>query len=455
MVLLNLTGVFSNVVYFPKRNEYRQEANLYEAVAGNMDLLILRDILDINMFHVAKLLSLDDFVIKESELKTRVNHLIACVKSMVSLENDIKVLDISIKNFIFEYENTIRESLDKLDCKTFIESILQYGRDPKIKTLPDIGKQLRASYEAENWNKCLGIMIGVNSLCYDTCMYLITNIFNVLYFSFMKYTLPSSNCPAFDVCAFELYKGEVKYIFEKDVIVERILTGAVQKFLTDSARHDIHLRDVILNSPNLGFYAQNHTFGSLQSFIFMHICKFKSVRNVFTLFNIKKIRVNMVCGKYVQKARKFYELWTHSSNEQKLSIYNECNLKEDEEKDIFPFILTLNSPNHERVIEYLRYTINQLLAEKDQCLKNFIRYMFNDFDELFDHCLFPDRETILMLVESDAEEIRNPNEFETGNFSLRHVIEKIMHTDKETLEYVRNKFDTLFNKKSKTTIKYI
>lgn len=452
MVRINFTGIFKYVINDTNKNQYTQYSNVTEGLAGHLDSDIFRDILDINMFHLARMLDIEDICITKEQLDAKVKHLFVSLKSKVNVEGDYKVMNISVKKLIFENEPLIFDSIGNLDFSHFVQTIKDNADHGQLEKLHKIGAQLRTSFAIENWNECLGIIMGVNTICLHTCMFVVCTIFNLMYLCFTEFTKDVRNFPPiFDTRPFTIVHSDerdavempISYHTAKDVIVERVLSTAIQQFLLDHSRDFIHLKSVVRKSKSLDFVLARKTLKEAESALFNFMAERKSVYSLFTTLTLSSKQ----WPKYMTDAGKIYNKWGASAPEQKLVIFLDCQLNEDEEKDLFPHALTIFCPEHSRTIEYIRFAVNQLMAEKDTTLKEFIKTIFSDMNALFDHCLFPDRQNI-MAISGGAEEMINTNQFEVGQYSLRQIIDKLMTVDKGTIQYLTERFQHLLNRKS-------
>lgn len=451
MVNFNIAGLFKYVLFDRQNDAYSIYSHVGKCISGILNERVFISLLKLNMCHLGKLLKITDICLKHNELEEHVSQLLKDFKIILESQPKLVICDVDLKKLLLENDEKILENIVKLDCNESIETIENNCSKETLNRLQEMGKKLRKYYMAKDWATCLGIIMAINTHCLDTYMYIVTTLFNLFYLAFMEFN-KSSSIPPLDIRKYLLNRhdnfdisNEYEYVAEKDEIIEYLLTTAIQQFLIDNKRNEIVLREILRKSTHLPGYIQDgeNKCSDMEQILFKYIIKHRSVRSVYTSLNIKRAQSD---PKYLSSPQRIYEKWSSASQEQKLNIYTECRLNEDSEKDLFPYILTLYNSAHRRTFEYMRFCINQLLQERDICFKNFIRNIFSDFEELYEHCLFPNREMSQMVC-NDDNIVPNSNEFRDDDYNIRGIIHRIVSTDEETLNYIVKKFTTLLNKR--------
>lgn len=455
MVEFNLAGLFKYVFFDRHNDTYSIFSHVGKCISGNLNENAFVSLLKLNMYYLGNLLEITDVCLKQEQLEQHVVQLLDDFKLILKSQPQLVICDVDLKKLLMENDEKIVENLAKLDCGDSVQAVKNNCSPQTLEKLHSIGRDLRKYYIAKDWSACLGIIMAVNTHCLDTYLYVVTTLFNLFYLAFMEFGRNSPLMPM-DIRKYLITSNdnfdiptEYTHFTEKDEIIEYLLTTAIQQFLIDNTKNEIALRETLRKSAHLPGYIEDgeNNYHDMESILFKYIIKHRSVRSVYTALNIKRASNN---PKYLSDPKRVYERWASASQEQKLNIFSECRLIEDGEKDLFPFILTRFSSTHRRTFEYMRFCINQLLQERDVCFKNFIRNIFSDFEELYEHCLFPNRE-ISEMVANDDNIIPNSNEFRDDDYNIRGIIHKIVSTDEETLNYIAKKFTTLLNKKPTST----
>lgn len=444
MESINLVGMFKMVVHMTKDDTYAQFRNPQKGICGFFQKDILTALLKINMYHLAPLLNIQDFVITNNELVAHIDTLFDSVKNlmMMSSEEEFCILNVNLKKTLLENEDSLKELLINFNCSEFCTIIMDHSSSEMKDFMSSVGKELKMFYTNGDFNKCLGVIMAVNNWCLDPCMFVTMVVFNAIYVAFIDYKKKKNGSvevdkPLFDIGPYtfedveaddQVKERDVVYLSDKHIIMERILTTAVQQLLLDRSRDQIQLLNMLSASTEYNkFVHMDITIPAMENCLFKKISSLRCVKNVFTYLNIKKMKDRE------QSPQKIFDIWRNASAEQKLTIYSQASLDTDEERSYFPYVLTIHSAAHKRTTEFIRFTIQQVLQESEPELKKFIKSIFGNFNEFFDHCLFPDRENINKVIDDDV--VVNINQFENGTFSLRNIIDKVLVVDKETLKY--------------------
>ena len=449
-IQVNLVGLFKIVKFNKEQKLYTQHVNNVHSLCGSIGKKCLLHILEMNMFHLSSLLGLEKCLkLTKSDITARVKQLDEYINGLMRNEGEFIIMGVDMKAFFRQYEDVVMETIENMDFEVFIDKVKNYASPHIVKEIERVGQELIERYETCDYNACLGIMMAVNSWCLNSFMFLMTNIFNLLYLCFLDLT-ETPACDVFNILPYMLEGeqqdfDELEYIGQKRLVIERYVPTILQQVLLDRRRDIILLRDILAHSNLLKTLnltiKEDDDCKRIEKEILQCVSREKCVRELFTHLNIRKKTI-------VPQVRNLYEKWMAAAPHQRQAIYNRFGLLNDEERALFPDIIGCHAPSHERTVEYIRFVINYLIHEDDKQLKMFVKKLFVEFDPLFEHIVFPDYENVV-AAQGDDNEIINLNYFENGTYNLNSIIKRFSEMDKETVQYAINRFNHMIEKDGK------
>lgn len=457
LTAINITGLFKYVIEdkTSAHDRYTQEINLHTAFRGTIPRTLLKNLIDLNIYHNSELLGLGEIRPSKQNVERICQSLASEIKLFIEMQKNTKILDIDMKKLLLDHEQKLFTYMDDFDCSPFI-TIVQSNVDAADQRnfMTSVGKQFMVHYQAQELHECLGILLAVNTWCQHTAMFIFSTLFNMIYLCFITYDADNGGGddtqPAPALQNIERYmwmsdwdedtelisESDLDYIEQKDVIIERYLSTALQQFLLDHTRDAINIRSfrgsqILCNAAK----TTDHSLENLERLIFLNIVNNRNIHKTFTYLATKAARRPT----FKADILKIYGIWRSLNDQQKLAVYHHCELETNEEKDLVPDILAIASPRYTRTIETIRYTVNNL-ADRDATIKKFLFHVFSDMDKLFDHILYPDRATVEQVKITPTI---NCNYFEHGEYSIRRIIDKILATSTEDLKYIAARVSNL------------
>lgn len=240
----------------------------------------------------------------------------------------------------------------------------------------------------------------------------VNNLFAINYTVFPSYSIGMIFC-----VISELYIVFMNLIdFEKDDVVVHILGSYLQKLIIDDSGYAMLLQNCMEQRNKV----------TSEDTLAKELCQNAQIRNSLLILNIKKYNKNPYSEAQITS---LYRQWDQTRDEVKHSVSIHSCL--DQRYDLIPYVFTTRSSRVTRIKLYAQWVIAQRLRLLPDDVRHELNNFYVQFDNIFDHILFPNRHLYHNYFSSARSTgvIHNMNGFENGEFSIRKILTKFI-TDK-------------------------
>lgn len=431
-VTVNIGSVFKLCEYTVETDSYRLIPNKCARVYGNIPRNILQKILNINIYVLRNLLQM--------KLPSDYDH----PKEIIDLLMlTIQYSKINNRNlFGYDIQEVITKNMDSIS--DLLESQFDNGiaeiirHEPKlVASYREYGVALTKHMEAGDWSQVLETMFVVNNLAREFSLHVFLYMLNIFYIVFIDLTKPSTKDQS----------PSITYERQHDVIAIRLMYGAIQQLMVNDDRNLLTMRQEMAILERSHNFPQNvrdsEDAHEIESYIYKKIvAPSKEVRAVFPYLTIKReVKPTAEC---------VYTKWEALPQNKRSVVARSLGYQMGEEFTLLPYILTRHMRHRERVREFVRYmlpmVIKRYIPKEER--KNFADFL-GEYDGIYEHILFPNREVIVRLNEQmgQTKVIKNINAFEDGKYSVDYLVGLCM--DKG--EMLKKMFTKIIKKNRKST----
>lgn len=404
MTFISLENVVSCCI---KKNGGYTQATMPLKITGVVDGAILDSIINMNLYVLRDVLNLQNvdlkigdcpfvelfsnFISLGSKTDIKLNWDEESLKTMlmdlskrIEVEK-IKFLDREIKEWIDFIVPIAMKAIDDVDIKDCMEKFKRFGN---CDNLSETISKLKNGLEIMDYSIVVNSLISINSVHFpNISIVLYLYLLNSLYLIFMDIKVNESNIP-------------------KDDLIINTLCSCFQKMIISNEAYEINCK-AICEKNNIKFISEEKLLGFFK--------RSKDLCNIFPILNTKSKHLYNV-----ETMERSMHKWEAASMQAKISIYR--YLKLEEEITIIPYILSYNCSKPDRVKMFLKTCIGQKLSSMDHQIKEIVKPLYQRFDELFNHILFPNESSCLNTVLDNENVMINQNRFDYGEFSIKQFL---------------------------------
>lgn len=405
-VTVNIGSVFKLCEYTVETDSYRLIPNKCSRIYGTIPQNILQKILNINIYVLRDLLQIkmpDDY---DRSLE---------IMSLINLTMQYSKLH-NRNMFGYDIQEVITKNMDSIS--DLLETQFEGGINAIIKHEPKLvekykeyGAILQKHITAEDWGQVMETVFTVNNLTRDFSLHVFLYMLNIFYIVFIELGKPQTP-----------EEPSITYEQQHDVIAIRLMYGAIQQLIINEDRNLLAMRQEMASLERVfNFPAKvrsSEDAHEIEDYIYKKIvASSKEVRSVFPFLSFKR--------PVKPTAESVYLRWESLPQNTQSMLARSLGYQMGEEFTLLPYILTKHMLHRDRVREFVRYMLPMVIKRyiPKETRKNFADFL-GEYDGIFEHILFPNRDVIFRLNEQigQTQIIKNINAFEDGKYSIDYLV---------------------------------
>lgn len=391
MIRLKLNHIFTFSTFGHVTDTYNQHINKTRVVEGTIAESTLMNIIELNTYLLDKLLMGDaETKSRFSKIRDRLLDLFAELLKMTK-SDDINIFNKPVAEW---FERIIPIITDTIDDDHIKETFTIFRRFGDVSTLHSTAGAIKDALGKKDYSSAVNNLFGIN------------------------YTIFSSYSIGMIFCVIsELYIVFMDLIdFEKDDLVVHILGSYLQKLIIDDSGYTMLLRNCMERRNKV----------TSEDTLARELSQNAQIRNSLLILNIRKYNKTPYTEAQISG---LYRQWDQTRDEVKHSVSIHSSL--DQRHDVIPYVFTTRSSRVTRIKLYAKWVIAHRLRLLPEDVRHELSHFYAQFDNIFDHILFPNRHLYHSYFSSaqSADIIHNMNGFENGEYSIRKILTKFI-TDK-------------------------
>lgn len=387
-----ITLVLKKILTYSTRNKttgaYRQAPFPDKAVVGNIEQDVLDMIINMNLYVVRDLLSLEPKY-RGSEWNEESLRLLFKKLAVLTRACDIKVVDRAVTEWFDQIIPVILQTLSESSIDESFKIYKTYGNMQRIRTIEGI---IKTSIDKHDYNTLVNTLIDLNRTIFPSySIGMLLCVLSELYVVFMDTQSADG--------------------MEKDDVVVHILSSYLQKLMYEDDAYIINLKQYC--EKNQIAYKSD---GDVERAVYYHIKAQPCVRSMYPFLNLRNYTIN------ADKAADIYNLWMTADQNRRYAIYRGLGIRED--FDLMPYILTKTLNNRfDRLRIHIKILLSSKLSSLNPEIKTAILPYYSQYDQIFDHILFPNGG---LGTRDIGDETINANRFDVGDFSMRSLLKSFI-----------------------------